>query len=101
MAKSAREVIDEHVWGGQAKLVAYRKQYEGSGRYTLPTKYAERDARLLRSLLAAQALLENAAFGVEDEGFRAALGEWVAGEWGGFLDRASYTKVGELERVGC
>jgi hypothetical protein len=98
MARSAREIINEHVWGGQAKLVAYRKQYEGSGKYVPPSTYDERDAQLMQSLLTAQALLENAAYGPEDEGFKAALVRWVVGEWGGYLDRESYTVVERLRK---
>jgi len=91
MARSAREVIDDHVWGGQARLARYRKQTEGSGVYIAPEKYAERDAALLKSLLAAQALLENACYGTNDPRFSDALADWVRLEWGGFLDPATYT----------
>ena len=98
MARSAREVIDEHVWGGQAKLVRYRKQYDGSGHYVPPSKYGERDTALLESLLNAQDLLEQAQFGPNDMGFRAALQRWAAGEWGGFFERDSMKRYVQFAR---
>ena len=98
MARSAREIIDDHVAGGQAKLVAYRKQYEGSGQYVAPTKYAERDSVLLESLLNARDVLEEAQFGVKDHKFLEALERWAASEWGGFFDRKTMIKTRPLRQ---
>jgi hypothetical protein len=98
MARSAREIIDHHVWGGQAALSAYRREYAGSGEYLAVDKQREREDALLESLLAAQALLEAAAYGPDDETFRAAHARWAALEWGGYLDRARYVIVTPLPR---
>ena len=98
MARSAREIIDDHIAGGQAKLALYRKQYEGSGRYITPTQYGERDAALLESLLNARDVLEEAQFGFDDVQFRAAVERWVAAEWGGYFDRATFNKTHPLPR---
>jgi hypothetical protein len=96
MANSALEIINDHIGGGQAKLVAYRKAYSGSGVYV--TKFSKQDERLLESLMAARDLLDAAQFGINDDGFRLALQNWAALEWGGFYNRATLKKTAVLQK---
>lgn len=86
MARSALDILNDHIGGGQAKLVAYRKQYSGSGQYVAPTSFKASDEKLLESLIVARDLLDAAKFGPDDPGFTRALERWVGLEYGAYFD---------------
>jgi hypothetical protein len=89
--RSAREIIQDHIGGDQARLVRYRKGWEGSGHYVPPSEFGKQDARLLHSLMAVRDVIENAMYGPDDPAFRAAVARWAGLEWGGYYDRATFT----------
>jgi hypothetical protein len=91
MARSALEVVNDHIAGGQAKLARYRREWQGSGERASSATFSQQDERLLRSLIVARDLLDAAQFGPDDPHFQQAARNWAAIEWGGFWDRDTYT----------
>jgi hypothetical protein len=98
MARSALEVINDHIAGGQANLARYRREWQGSGVRVSSASFSEQDRALLRSLLFARDVLDAAQFGPEDPHFQRAVRNWAAFEWGGFWDRDTYTAKERLPR---
>jgi len=91
MARSALEVINDHIGGGQAKLARFRREWQGSGVRASGASFSQQDEALLRSLIVARDLLDAAQFGPDDPHFQQAVRNWAALEWGGFWNRDDYT----------